>query len=362
MGLEHWLDIGVGRLKTGPRNLITDVPGVRVGHVTLSQGAVQTGVTAIVPAHHNLFEQKLPAGAQVFNGFGKSMGLMQLDELGELETPIVLTNTLSAGTAWTALCRYMLEHNPAIGRETGTVNPVVLECNDGHLNDIRAMRVEEGHVLQALRDAADIFEEGAVGAGRGMRCHGLKGGIGSASRVVHMDGQEYTLGVLSLCNHGALEDLTLAGRHVGTMASALLKSGWAAPDNANPATPPALEDKGSVIVVLATDVPLSSAQCVRVARRAIAGLSRTGSNMGHGSGEVALCFSTGNAIPHEAKAPFRTMRELNEEHINLLFRAAAEATEESVLSALLHAEAVTGRDGHRAEALSQVLRALDGQG
>lgn len=358
MGLQPNWGVRIGQLPHGPRNLITDVAGVRVGQVTLSQGPVQTGVTAIIPRAGNCFEQKLCAGAQVFNGFGKSMGLMQIDELGQLETPIVLTNTLSVGTALTALVRHVMAENPTVGRETSTMNPVVMECNDGYLNDIRGLHVQEKHVLDALDNAHAAFEEGAVGAGRGMRSFGLKGGIGSSSRVFQIDGETYTLGVLSLCNHGALRDLTIAGKHIGKDAAALLGSGWAAPSARTPAAYPAPEDKGSVIVVLATDVPLSGAQCTRVARRAIAGLSRTGSNLGHGSGEIALCFSTDNTIPHETGGAFRTMRELDEAHMDLLFRAAAEATEESVLSALFHAEAVNGRDGHRAECLTEVLEKL----
>ncbi|NLD33654.1 MAG: P1 family peptidase [Clostridiales bacterium] len=352
MGLDASFGIRIGRLAAGPRNLITDVPGVAVGHHTLADGPVQTGVTAILPHPGNCFEEKLPAAVQVFNGFGKSLGLVQVEELGQLETPIVLTNTLSSGTAWTALCRYMLARNPAIGRETGTVNPVVFECNDGHLNDIRGLHVQEADVLAALDAAAEHFAEGAVGAGRGMRCHGLKGGIGSSSRVMEIGESRYTLGALVQTNHGSLADLTVAGKHIGPQAEALLKGGWTADY-----TPQ--EDRGSVIVVLATDLPLGAGQLKRVARRAIAGLSRTGSNIGHGSGEIALCFTTAQRIKHFDDKPTRQMTELNEDHINLAFRAAAEATEEAVLSALLHAEAVTGRDGHRAEALRDVLAELE---
>ncbi len=359
MGLDGKLNIRVGSLQHGPRNLLTDVPGVRVGQVTLKYGPTQTGVTAIIPRPGNCFEQKLPAGAQVFNGFGKSMGLMQIDELGQLETPIVLTNTLSVGTAVTALVRHVMAENPTVGRETSTMNPVVLECNDGYLNDIRGLHVQEAHVLEALGSGAEVFEEGAVGAGRGMRSYGLKGGIGSSSRVFEIDGKTFTLGVLSLCNHGSLNDLTIGGKPVGKDAAQLIADGWTAPSGGIPAAEPAPAEKGSVIVVLATDVPLSGAQCERVARRAIAGLSRSGSNIGNGSGEVAVCFSTGNTIPHTLGKGFRTITEVDEEHIDVLFRAAADATEESVLSALMHAEAVTGRDGHRAECLSEVLDALN---
>ncbi|NLD52849.1 MAG: S58 family peptidase, partial [Clostridiales bacterium] len=206
----------IGRLPAGPRNLITDVSGVLVGHCTLDAGPVQTGVTAVLPHGGNCFTHKVPAACHVINGFGKSLGLVQVEELGQLETPILLTNTLSVGTAWTALARHMLVQNPRIGRETGTVNPVVMECNDGFLNDIRGMHVEESHAQAALAAAAVDFAQGAVGAGRGMRCHGLKGGIGSASRVVQISAVSYTLGALVLTNHGQLADLSIAGEHVGS--------------------------------------------------------------------------------------------------------------------------------------------------
>ncbi len=349
MGLDASLGIHIGRMGKGPLNLITDVPGVLVGHRTLNSGPVQTGVTAVLPHSGNCFEEKLPLGIHIINGFGKSMGLMQAEELGLLETPIILTNTLCAGTAFTALCRYMMERNPEIGRETGTVNPMVMECNDSWLNDIRGLHVGEGDVPAAMERAAERFEEGAVGAGRGMVCHGLKGGIGSASRVFELAGRRYTLGALALTNHGQLEDLCVAGRYIGDAALALLGSGWQSPPDS---------DKGSVIIVAATDLPLSAAQLRRVARRAVAGLSRTGNAIGHGSGEIALCFSTQNRVFHFDRAPLRTVRELNEECLGLPFHAVAEAAEEAVLSSLFHAKAVEGRDGHRAEGLAEVWAAL----
>ncbi len=358
MGLNDSLGIRAGRMEKGPMNLITDVSGLRVGHVTLKNGPAQTGVTAILPHAGNCFEEKLPLGFDIINGFGKSMGLVQAEELGQLETPIILTNTLSTGTAFSALCRYMLEDNPAIGRETGTVNPMILECNDGWLNDIRGFHIKEGDVLAAIGAAARRFEEGAVGAGRGMLCHGLKGGIGSASRVFEIAGRRYTLGVLVLSNHGNLMDLCVAGRGVGREAQGMLDSGWRS--GAGERAPQ--EDKGSVIVIAATDLPLSAAQLKRVARRAVAGLSRTGNAIGHGSGEIALCFSTVNRVRHFDKAAFRTVEELNEDHINLPFHAIGEATEEAVLSSMFHAEAVEGRDGHRAESLAEVWKALNQAG
>ena len=197
----------------GERDLITDVPGVKVGHVTLKEGDVHTGVTAVLPHGGNCFRDKVMAGVSVINGFGKSVGLIQIQELGTIETPILLTNTLSVGTACEELTRYMLEGNPDIGVTTGTVNCVVTECNDGRLNDIRGLHVRPEHVRQALESASEDFEEGAVGGGTGMVCLGLKGGIGSASRRVEADGRTYTVGALVMSNFGAPGNLIIGGKH-----------------------------------------------------------------------------------------------------------------------------------------------------
>ena len=185
MGLDKASGIRIGKGTPGKHDLITDVPGVKVGHVTVRDGeSVNTGVTAVLPHRGNIFRDKVMAGAAVINGFGKTMGLVQIEELGTIETPIILTNTLSIGTAATALIKYMLAQNEDIGLTTGTVNPIVCECNDGTINDIRGLHVKEEHVFKALESADVTFEEGAVGAGTGMRCMGLKGGIGSASRIL----------------------------------------------------------------------------------------------------------------------------------------------------------------------------------
>ena len=186
----------VGRLPHGPLDKISDVPGVTVGHCTLAEGNIQTGVTALLPHQGDVFHDKLLAASYVINGFGKTTGLVQIDELGTLETPILFTNTLSVGTVETALVKYMLARNPDICETTGSVNPVVCECNDSGLNDIRGLHVTEEHVFAALADCKADFAEGAVGAGRGMRCHGLKGGIGSASRQLELDGKRYTICLL----------------------------------------------------------------------------------------------------------------------------------------------------------------------
>lgn len=340
MGLDAKWNITVGSLPKGPRNLITDVPGVAVGHCTVTGGTAQTGVTAILPHGGDLFHDKVMAGCQVLNGFGKTTGLVQLEELGTIETPILLTNTLSVGTASEALVRYMLAHNPDIGRSTGTVNPLVCECNDGGINDIRALHITEAHVQAALDACSPDFAEGAVGAGRGMRCHGCKGGIGSASRRMPLDGKTYTLGVLALCNHGRWADLTISGYPVGAQS----------------ATPGAEQvDKGSVILILATDLPLSERQLKRVCRRAAVGLARVGSYLGNGSGDIAIAFTTANRVPHYSENAVLPCGMLHDDQIDTVFRAAAEAVEESVLSALLHAEAMPDRTGKTVYALADIL-------
>ena len=342
MGIEAAWGFAVGQMPRGPRNKISDVPGVTVGHRTLSDGGVQTGVTALLPHPGDIFHEKVPAAVHVINGFGKTAGLMQLAELGTLETPILFTNTLSVGTASTALVRYMLDRCPDICETTGSVNPVVCECNDSGLNDIRGLHVTEAHALAALADCRADFAEGAVGAGRGMRCHGLKGGIGSASRRLELEGRTFHLGALVLSNHARFDDLILAGVPI---RQRLAQAGV-----------PPHQDRGSIITVLATDVPLTCRQLGRVARRAIVGLSRTGSYCGNGSGEIVIAFSTANKIPHYPQQSLLSLQAVGETKIDLLFRAAAECVEESVLSSLLHAETVTGRGGLTVRSLADLLQ------
>ncbi len=340
MGLEN-TKFTIGHGKRGEKNLITDVPGVTVGHVTLSDnGDMHTGVTVIRPHGGNLFEQKVMAASYVFNGFGKSIGLVQIDELGTVETPIVLTNTLSVGTAATALVKYMLAENPEIGRKVGTVNPVVCECNDGSLNDIRALFVKEEHVTEALGCCTPDFAEGAVGAGTGMSCLGFKGGIGSASRMVTFDGHDYVVGALVLSNFGNAGRLTVDGRQLGREIQAKIES-----------TP----DKGSIIMIIATNIPLSERQLRRVAKRAGVGLSRTGSYMGHGSGDIAIAFSTANPIPLHSEADFLPLQMLADGKIDPVFDATAEAVEEAIVSSLYHAETTVGREGKVRHSLREYL-------
>lgn len=335
--------VEIGRLETGPRNAITDVEGVTVGHVTLSEGDCQTGVTAILPHRGNVFKEKLIASSHVINGFGKTMGSIQMKELGTLETPILLTNTLAVGTAADTMIDYMLLQNPEIGRTTGTVNPVIGECNDMFLNDIREKFVKREHVLGALENASSDFEEGAVGAGRGMLCYSLKGGIGSASRMMDFNHGKYTLGVLVLSNFGILSDLLVKGKAVGQeLKEALAESVKE-------------EDKGSVMIIAATDLPVSERQLNRILKRAVTGLSRTGSIITNGSGEIVIGFSTATRVPHDKPDELLAIPQIHEEDMDTAFRAIGEATEEAVLNSLVTAEEVTGRDGNKRAALKDLI-------
>ena len=313
----------------GERDLITDVPGVKVGHVTLKEGDVHTGVTAGLPGGGNCFQDRVMGGVSVMNGCGKGVGLMQIQELGTIETPILLTNTLSVGTACEELTRYMLEGNPDIGVTTGTVNCVVTECNDGRLNDIRGLHVRPEHVRQALANASEDFEEGAVGGGTGMVCLGLKGGIGSASRRVDVDGQTYTVGALVMSNFGAPGNLIIGGKHYDTNLGREER-----------------KDEGSIIMLLATDIPLNERQLSRLAKRSMVALGRVGSYCGNGSGDIAIAFTTANRLPHYSEKNILETRMFYDENIDRVFVAGVEAVEEAIISSLYHAETTTGIRGN----------------
>ena len=336
--------VQIGRMETGVNNAITDVPGVRVGHSTLSKGEMQTGVTAIIPHQGNLFREKLIASSHVINGFGKTIGTIQISELGTLETPIILTNTLNVGIAADTLIDYMLDQNPEIGRTTGTVNPVVAECNDMFLNDVRAKFVKREHVLEALSSASSKFMEGAVGAGTGMLCYSLKGGIGSSSRVIELEVGTYTMGVLVLTNFGILSDLQINNMPVGKVIKDALTSSYKE------------EDKGSIIIIVATDLPVSERQLNRIIKRSVTGLSRTGSIITNGSGEIVIGFSTATKIPHEKPKGCLSIPTIHDEDIDVAFRAIGEATEEAVLNSLITADEVIGRVGNRRPALKDIIQ------
>lgn len=333
----------IGKLDAGPLDSICDVGGITVGHSTLDDGALQTGVTVLRPHDGNLYLDKVPAAATVLNGFGKSTGLVQLQELGVLETPIALTNTFGVGTVANAQIRAAIAANPEIGRAMATVNPLVFECNDGYLNDIQAMAVRESHYAEALAGCGKQMAQGAVGAGRGMSCFSFKGGIGSASRVAPIQpGLRYTVGALVLANFGRLPNLTVAGRPFGRRLADQLDRGLAQAGE-NAAIAP---EKGSIILVVATDAPLDARQLRRLSLRAGAGLARTGSVFGHGSGDIALAFSTAYTVPQRAEQPMPAIAMLHETRIDPLFEAAAEACEQAIIAALWRAQGVQGRDGH----------------
>lgn len=327
------MKLSIGQMPHGPRNLITDVPGVRVGHCTIDQGDCHTGVTVVMPPCANPYTNKLTAASCVFNGFGKSLGLVQVDELGTIETPIALTNTLNVGKVHDALVSYMIDVCAKDGVKLTTVNPVVCECNDSGISDIARRPVDEKAVRAAI-DAADAdFAQGAVGAGRGTICYGMKGGIGSASRQIKLDGENFTIGVLVQSNYGASVDFRAV-----TLPEGLSEC-----------------DKGSIIMIVATDLPLTCRQLKRVLRRCSVGMARLGSYIGHGSGEIAVGFTT---APREIKGHFDVIRTLHESDMNLPFRAVGEATEEAILQSMLHAGADVKLNGEKIPALKEFLKEM----
>jgi len=345
------LGIQIGIFQPGPHNAITDVQGVRVGHTTVVEGdAIRTGVTAILPHEGDLFRSRVPAALHVGNGFGKLVGVTQLRELGELETPILLTCTLCVWQAADAMVDWLLEQ-PGMG-SVGSINPVVGETNDGGLNDIRARPVRPEHVRQALTSASDgAVAEGSVGAGTGTRAFGWKGGIGTASRVLPETQGGWTVGVLVQSNFGGI--LTIDGAPVGEALGQFSFRGDVT------RTPPAETDQedgaGSIMIVIATDAPLSDRNLERLAARAMMGLGRTGSFAGNGSGDYILAFSTAEGVRRGTggggNTPPQPVAELPNGAMSALFQGVVEATEEAVINSLLRATTVTGRGGATAEAI-----------
>ena len=337
------LGIKIGVLETGPLNAITDVKGVRVGHKTLIEGdRIRTGVTAIVPHEGNIFQEKLPVAIHVANGFGKLVGISQVAELGTLETPIVLTNTLSTFAAADALIAWTLRQP---GNETvRSVNPVAGECNDGHLNDIRAQRVTRADVFEAIRKArGGVVEEGSVGAGTGTRCLGWKGGIGTSSRRLPERFGQYTVGVLVQSNFSG--NLTIGGAPVGRE---LGRSIFKAVGKDSPG-----ESRGSCVMVVATDAPLDARQLGRLARRSVLGLAATGTPITHGSGDYVIAFSTHPDVRtiHRGDSRIQRSSRLRDEALSPLFQATREATEEAIINSVLRATTVKGYMGHRSDAI-----------
>ncbi|HVM22105.1 MAG TPA: P1 family peptidase [Sphingomicrobium sp.] len=332
--------IRIGILAPGPLNAITDVAGVRVGHVTMIEGpAIRTGVTAILPHGGNLYQDKVPAGFAVGNGYGKFMGSTQVKELGEIETPILLTNTLNVPEAAAGIIEWTLRQ-PG-NAEVRSVNAVVGETNDGFLNDIRARRVRPADAVAAIAAAREgPVQEGAVGAGTGTIAFGWKGGIGTSSRKLPAGLGGWTVGVLVQSNYGGI--LTIAGVPVGqALGRHFLK------DELSKAS-----GDGSVIIILATDAPLSDRNLERLAHRAFLGIGRTGSPMTNGSGDYALAFSTSPDVRRtpERRARASAISDVPNEQMSPLFQAAVEATEEAVINSLFAATAMDGARG-RIEAL-----------
>ncbi len=329
-------DIGLepGVLEPGPLNAITDVEGVLVGHRTLIEGrSVRTGVTAILPHGGNVFQAKVQAAVWPANAFGKAAGFLQVAELGSLETPIVLTNTLCVGTAVQAVVDWTLRQ-PG-NEEVGSVNAVVGETNDGYLNDIRRCAVATADVERAIEDATGgLVGEGSVGAGTGTTAFGFKGGIGTSSRVLPSEDGGFVVGALVQSNFGGI--LTIDGLPVGEAL------GW---------VPAGANGDGSCMIVLATDAPLSPRNLERMAKRAVMGLARTGSFMANGSGDFVIAFSTRNPVPHESGDGVRMDEVLADDRMSPLFLATVEVVEEAILNSILRATTVAGHRGRTREAI-----------
>ena len=332
--------IVIGVLPTGKKNMITDVKGVSVGHTTQSIGQnIRTGVTVVTPHPGNIFQEKVPAAIYVGNGFGKLAGSTQVNELGNLETPIALTNTLSVSVSMEAIVRYTLQQ-PG-NEKVQSVNAVVGETNDGWLNDIRGMNITQEDVFKALRNASNgKVDEGNVGAGTGTVCFGFKGGIGTSSRQLPENLGGYTVGVLVQTNFGGV--LQIDGVPVGEELGQFYLS-------------EKLKDKtdGSCMIIVATDAPLDSRNLERIAKRAIMGLAKTGGIASNGSGDYVIAFSTHPSVrvAHDSKENTYTPTLLRNDAMSPLFMATIEATEEAIINSLFQAATTEGKDGHKAEAL-----------
>ncbi|MGQ4659574.1 P1 family peptidase [Lysobacter sp. F6437] len=348
---DHGITIGV--LQPGQWNAITDVPGVEVGHKTLVRGDdIRTGVTAVLPHGGNIFQDKVPAAVYVGNGFGKLAGTTQVEELGTLETPIILTNTLGVPVAADALIDYTFSF--ADNDDVRSVNPVVGETNDGYLNDIRGRHVTKRDVLEAVASATGgPVAQGNVGAGTGTVAFGFKGGIGTSSRKLPVNLGGHTVGVLAQTNFGGV--LSVDGVPIGKALGKYYLS-----DELNDSP------DGSCMIVVATDAPLDARNLERLAKRAMLGLARTGGIASNGSGDYVIAFSANESVrvPYESGTPIREVAILRNDAMSPLFMAAIEATEEAILNSLFHAKAMVGRDGHEVGALpvDEVLRIMEQRG
>ena len=357
-------DFGIepGILSTGTWNAITDVDGVKVGHKTLIRGEdVRTGVTVILPHEGNLFQEKVPAAVSVGNGFGKAIGFTQVQELGNLETPIALTNTQNVFSVAGSLVEYILSL-PG-NEEVRSVNPVAGETNDGWLNDIRGRHLGKKDVLEAIADASGgAVKEGNVGAGTGTLCMGFKGGIGTASRILPESRGGYTVGVLVQTNFGGL--LRINGAPVGEALDTYYKAAKA--DQTKGLDEANYQVDGSCMIVVATDAPLSPRNLERLGKRSFLALGRVGSFMSNGSGDYAIAFSTHEdcRIPYRGEKAVRTKSDLNNDQLSPLFLAVVEATEEAIYNSLFMAEDMAGQKGRSMKALplGKCLEILDRHG
>lgn len=342
------LGFSVGRFPVGTYNAITDVGGVRVGHTTLisgegpldvGKGPVRTGVTAVVP-HHNIFENRVLAGGFVLNGAGEVSGLTQVQEWGLLETPILLTNTMSVGKVSDAAVKWMTRKWPKIGGEDDVVIPLVGECDDSWLNDAVGRHVRSEHVYRAIEQATGgKVAEGSVGAGTGLITCDFKAGIGTSSRRVSIEGNDYLVGILVQSNFGIMRSLRVDGAPVGQMLEPVFSQ------------PRRERNAGSIITVVATDAPLLSSQLVRLCKRAALGIGRIGSFAAHGSGEIIVAFSTANRVPRETSRMTANIEVLLDEACDELYEATVECTEEAIVNALCMGDEMRGQSGHVAPAL-----------
>lgn len=319
-------------LQKGKKNCITDVEGVQVGHKTLyerlnKEETICTGVTAIIPHSGNLFFEKTRAACHVINGYGKTSGLIQIEELGLIESPIMLTNSFNIGPIMEGTVTYMLEKNKEIGISAGTLNVVVGECNDGYLNSIRLPSIRPEHAIEAIKNAkSSATDQGSIGAGKGMICFGYKGGIGTSSRVITTANEKYTVGCLVLSNFGNGEDALFADF----------------PNMKNPNNP-----DGSIMIIIATDAPIYDRQLKRVAKRTTAGLGRVGSHMDNGSGDIAIAFTTVNTYQQNTNVHLESISYLRDDHkvMSQLFQAVVEVTEEAIINSLKYNETTVGQRG-----------------
>jgi len=333
--------IKIGILKTGVHDAITDVPGVKVGHVTIIQGdSVNTGATAIIPHSENIFQNKVPAAIYIGNGFGKLTGYPQVEELGNIETPIVLTNTLSVPVAINALIDYTFQYPE--NKNVRSINSIVGETNDGVLNDIRKRYLSKEQILQAISNAdTGVVKEGNVGAGTGTSCFGFKGGIGTASRILPKSRGGYTVGVLVQSNYGGI--LQINGVPIGIELECYTFK----------EIEHEYKEDGSCMIVIMTDAPLNPKNLKRLASRAMFGIARTGGIESNSSGEFAIAVSTAKdlRIPYFSGSMFDEFKVLRNDKLDILFEAVIEATEEAIINSLFAAKTVLGRDNVKIEAL-----------